>query len=182
MTVDADGNLSLTLPGSNDNSTDAEPATAAEEATSDESGGEPEPVAEAPAEEAPPEVEVPVSEKPLAEAEEEPVESADADQADAPAPPPLTANTPKSKLELRYQADSWTEVNDSAGRSLVYGLIKAGQVLELKGEAPFRIFLGYAPGVTVYYNGDLFDHSPFQRRDVARFRIGRAEHNLPGPR
>jgi cytoskeleton protein RodZ len=99
-----------------------------------------------------------------------------------PAPPPLTDAMPKSRLELRYQADSWTEVNDSAGRNLVYGLIQAGQVLELRGEAPFRVFLGYAPGVTVYYNGDLFDHSPFQRRDVARFRIGRAEHNLPGPR
>jgi cytoskeleton protein RodZ len=97
-------------------------------------------------------------------------------------PPPLTDAMPKSKLEIRYQADSWTEVNDNAGRNLVYGLIKAGQTLELRGEAPFRVFLGYAPGVTVYYNGDLFDHSPFQRRDVARFRVGRAEHNLPGPR
>lgn len=97
-------------------------------------------------------------------------------------PPPLNEATPVSTLELRYQADSWTEVNDSAGRNLVYGLIKAGQVLELKGEAPFRVFLGYAPGVTVYYNNDLFDHSPFQRRDVARFRIGRAEHNRPDSR
>lgn len=99
----------------------------------------------------------------------------------APAPP-LTEAMPQSKLELRYEADSWTEVNDNAGRQLAYGLIRAGNVLELRGEAPFRVFLGYAPGVTVYYNGELFDHSPFQRRDVARFRIGRAEHNHPGSR
>jgi cytoskeleton protein RodZ len=96
--------------------------------------------------------------------------------------PPLTDATPQSKLELRYEADSWTEVSDNAGRQLTYGLIKAGEVLVLRGEAPFRVFLGYAPGVNVYYNGDLFDHSPFQRRDVARFRIGRAEHNHPGSR
>jgi len=93
--------------------------------------------------------------------------------------PPLTNTTPQSNLELRYDTDSWTEVYDSAGRQLTYGLVKAGQVLELKGEAPFRVFLGYATGVKVYYNGELFDHTPFQRRDVARFRIGRAEHNHP---
>jgi len=93
--------------------------------------------------------------------------------------PPLTGAIPQSRLELRYDADSWTEISDNAGRQLAYGLIKAGEVLELRGEAPFRVFLGYAPGVNVYYNGALFDHSPFQRRDVARFRIGRAEHNHP---
>jgi cytoskeleton protein RodZ len=97
-------------------------------------------------------------------------------------PPPITATTPVSNLELRYSADCWTEISDSAGRNLAYGLIKAGQTLKLKGEAPFRVFLGYAPGVRVYYNGDLFDHSPFQRRDIARFRVGRAEHNVPGSR
>lgn len=95
---------------------------------------------------------------------------------------PLTDATPQSKLELRYQADSWTEITDNAGRQLRYGLVKAGEDLVLHGEAPFRVFLGYAPGVTVYYNGELFDHSPFRRRDVARFRVGRAEHNHPGSR
>lgn len=103
-------------------------------------------------------------------------------EAETGSPAPLTEDMPQSKLELRYEADSWTEVNDNAGRQLAYGLIRAGQVLELRGEAPFRVFLGYAPGVAVYYNGELFDHSPFQRRDVARFRIGRAEHNHPGSR
>lgn len=95
---------------------------------------------------------------------------------------PLTDAIPQSKLELRYQADSWTEITDNAGRQLRYGLVKAGEDLVLHGEAPFRVFLGYAPGVTVYYNGELFDHSPFRRRDVARFRVGRAEHNHPGSR
>jgi cytoskeleton protein RodZ len=97
-------------------------------------------------------------------------------------PAPLTEAMPQSKLELHFEADSWTEIEDSAGRRLSYGLIEAGKVLVLRGEAPFSVFLGYAPGVKVYYNGDLFDHSPFQRRDVARFRIGRAEHNHPGSR
>ncbi len=92
---------------------------------------------------------------------------------------PLTDATPQSILELEYQADSWSEISDAAGRNLAYGLIPAGKKIQLRGEAPFKVFLGYASGVTVYYNGVLYDHSHYQRGDVARFRIGRAEHNQP---
>jgi cytoskeleton protein RodZ len=98
------------------------------------------------------------------------------------APPVLTADMPQSLLELEYQADSWSEISDAAGRRLAYGLIPAGKHLTLHGEAPFKVFLGYASGVTVYYNGELYDHAPFQSGDMARFRLGRAEHNRPGPR
>lgn len=97
-------------------------------------------------------------------------------------PPPLTAGMPQSMIELEYQEDCWTEVTDAAGRKLTYTLIPAGQKITLHGEAPFKVFLGYATGVTIYYNGDLYDHSPFQRGDMARFRIGRTEHNHPGSR
>jgi cytoskeleton protein RodZ len=101
---------------------------------------------------------------------------------DEPSAPPLTADTPVSKLVFEYQDDSWTEVDDSAGRRLVYGLMRAGQTIEIKGEAPFKVFLGFAEGVTVHYNNNPFDFTPFRRGNVARFRVGRAEHNKPGPR
>lgn len=101
----------------------------------------------------------------------------------APPPPPAVVNTEplrmEAEIELRYQADSWSEITDSQGQQLAYGLIQAGQVLTLRGKAPFSIFLGYAPGVEVYFNDELFDHAPFQRRDVARFRLGGPEHNRP---
>jgi cytoskeleton protein RodZ len=95
------------------------------------------------------------------------------------APVTLSDGTPQSLLVLEYQADSWSEIVDAAGRKLAYGLIPSGRSLQLRGEAPFKVFLGFASGVTVYYNGDLYDHTPYQRGDVARFRIGRAEHNRP---
>ncbi|MGM0593890.1 MAG: RodZ domain-containing protein [Pseudomonadota bacterium] len=120
--------------------------------------------------------EAPVEEEPTQQAEPE------QSQAEQAQPAPLTEDTPKSALRLVFSEDSWTEINDDAGRRLAYGLIRAGQTLELTGQAPFQVFLGYAPGVDVYYNGERFDHAPFQRQDVARFRVGRAEHNLPGPR
>ncbi len=99
-----------------------------------------------------------------------------------PAVPPLTDAMPRSILVLEYEADSWTELSDNAGRQLVYGLMRAGQTIELKGEAPFKIFLGFAEGVKVHFNNDLFDHSVFRRGKVARFRVGRAEDNKPGSR
>lgn len=114
---------------------------------------------------------------PVPQAEPAPTPAVTSTVAEQPAP--LTDAMPQSTLELRFVADSWTEVKDNAGRQLVYRLIKEGGSLVLRGEAPFHVFLGYAPGVTVYYNGEIFDHSVFQRRDVARFRIGSAEHNHP---
>lgn len=94
-------------------------------------------------------------------------------------PPILTAEMPQSLVELEYQADSWSEVSDAAGRKLAYGLIAAGQKLKLRGEAPFKVFLGFAPGVIIYHNGVLYDHKPYHRGDVARFRLGKAEQNRP---
>lgn len=168
--VEPGGSLDLALPES------APPAADKETAVPDEAG---EPASQ------PEESAVAASgETAVASDETAPVVEA-VGQSDAPEagePASLSEAMPQSKLEMRFEADSWTEVSDNAERRLAYGLIKAGEVLVLRGEAPFRVFLGYAPGVTVYYNNDLFDHSPFQRRDVARFRIGRAEHNHPGSR
>ncbi len=91
----------------------------------------------------------------------------------------LTPETPQSQLLVEYQADSWSEITDAAGRKLAYGIVPAGSQTRLQGVAPFKVFLGYARGVTIYYNDDLYDHSPYHRGDVARFRIGRADHNRP---
>ncbi|MBE0510505.1 MAG: DUF4115 domain-containing protein [Chromatiales bacterium] len=120
-----------------------------------------------------------------AAADETPLIADEAVMVDEPsaAPPPTVVHSEpprlEAEIELRYQADSWTEISDSDGTQLAYGLIQAGQTLSLQGKAPFSIFLGYAPGVDVYFNDELFDHSPFQRRDVARFRLGGPEHNRP---
>ncbi|HEY0721365.1 MAG TPA: RodZ domain-containing protein [Gammaproteobacteria bacterium] len=85
---------------------------------------------------------------------------------------PLPVSTPQARLVLEYQAASWTQVEDAKGRVLVYEVVKPGRRLELRGVAPFKVFLGYAPGVLVYYNGTLFSHAPYQRGDLARFRVG----------
>jgi cytoskeleton protein RodZ len=92
---------------------------------------------------------------------------------------PLPLSTPQATLRLEYQSASWTQVEDAQGRVLVYETINPGRKLELHGVAPFKVFLGYAPGVMVYLNGDLFSHAAYQRGDLARFRVGSSQDNRP---
>lgn len=75
-------------------------------------------------------------------------------------------------ISLQYSEDSWTEVTDADGNQLLYQLVSAGEVVKLSGKPPFRIFLGYAPGVRIVYQGNDFDHSQFIRGDLAQFVVG----------
>ena len=104
-------------------------------------------------------------------AEPEPTATGDA----APLPP----EAPQAELVLTFDNDCWTEVTDAEGRRLLYALVSSGSRRVLRGEAPFEVFLGYAPGVTVRYEGEVFDHSRFQHQDIARFTVGEPEDNQP---
>ena len=55
-------------------------------------------------------------------------------------------------LELSTEEVTWLEVVDANGESLYYNLLQQGQSLALKGVAPFRVFLGNAPPVTIRLN------------------------------
>jgi len=80
-----------------------------------------------------------------------------------------------SVLVLHFTQDSWTEVKDANGNRLLYDLGRGGTDRTLHGTAPFSVFLGYAAGVTVEYNGQAFDHSPYIRQKLARFTVGEAD-------
>ncbi|WP_303900796.1 RodZ domain-containing protein [Thiohalomonas denitrificans] len=75
-------------------------------------------------------------------------------------------------LRMEFEADSWIQVTNADGQQLVSRVIKAGRTLRFTGKPPFRVILGYAPGVTIHYQGERFDHTPYMRSDVARFSIG----------
>lgn len=146
-----------------------EPAAAPEpERPEAETGGEPPPVEEP----------APEPERPEAETDGEPAPLDQPDSATADAAP-LPPEAPQAELVLTFESDSWTEVTDAEGRRLLYALVSAGSRRVLRGEAPFEVFLGYAPDVTVRYEGEVFDHSRFQQQDIARFTVGEAEDNAP---
>lgn len=84
-------------------------------------------------------------------------------------PPP---DPPQAILGLNAEKPSWVEVRDGTGKRLFYDLMVPGDSKRIEGVPPFDILLGYAPGVSVEYNGKQVDHAAFTRQDMARFRVG----------
>ncbi len=69
--------------------------------------------------------------------------------------------------------DIWVEVKNQDGGNLYSDLNRAGRTLRLVGAAPFRLLLGYAPGVTLELNGEAVELSRFTRNNVASLVVGR---------
>jgi cytoskeleton protein RodZ len=76
------------------------------------------------------------------------------------------------RLALDFSADSWVEIRDPGGRMLYSNLNKAGSGVELVGQGPFRILLGYAPGVTLAFEGEPVALAPHTRNNVATLVLG----------
>ena len=76
------------------------------------------------------------------------------------------------KLQLVFKHDSWVEVYDRTGARLYFGMARAGREMDLGGELPLKVLLGYARDIRVEYNGQLLDYAPFVNRGIARFVIG----------
>lgn len=85
---------------------------------------------------------------------------------------PEPAPAPAERLSLAFRANSWVQIEDAAGETLVSRLMVAGQSREITGEAPYTVFLGNAPGVTLEYEGRRIDLSPYTRsNDTARLTV-----------
>lgn len=88
--------------------------------------------------------------------------------------PVKTTNRPAAEINLKYTADSWTEIKDASGERLIFRLVEKDSVVTLRGEPPLWVLLGYANGVEVYYQGKRYDHMQHVQDDVAIFTLGRS--------
>ncbi len=77
-------------------------------------------------------------------------------------------------ITMSFIRDSWVEVSDANDKRLYFDLAKNGSEINLSGVAPFNVLLGYAIGVTIQYNGEPFDLTPYIRGKMARFTLGKA--------
>jgi cytoskeleton protein RodZ len=100
--------------------------------------------------------------------------AAPAPAAAAPAPavleaPPAVAN----QLVLNFSESSFVRVEDSRGKTLAIGLVRAGEKQALDGAPPYTVFLGNARNVKVYFNGQPVDFSAHvnAQNDTARFMV-----------
>lgn len=75
-------------------------------------------------------------------------------------------------LQFTFVDECWVEVKSTAGDNLYSDLSRAGATLTLEGRGPFRILLGYAPGVTLTFNGERVTLAPHTRNNVATLVLG----------
>ncbi len=76
------------------------------------------------------------------------------------------------RLTLVFSEDCWVEIKDTAGVQLYGDLGRGGQTLEFVGAGPYRVLLGYAPGVVLLFNAEPIALTPHTRNNVANLVLG----------
>ena len=76
-----------------------------------------------------------------------------------------------STLKFRFAGQSWVEIRDAGGKVIMTGLNDAGSETEVVGKPPFRVIVGNASGVRMYYNDREFNLEPHMREAVARLTV-----------
>ena len=96
--------------------------------------------------------------------------------------PAVTPITGGDVLAVSAEQECWAEIIDANDISLFYGMIEPGQDLSLTGQAPFDVFLGNAPAVSLRLNEIDIDMTKYIRaNNIAQFKVsvegGRLQFN-----
>lgn len=93
----------------------------------------------------------------------------------AAVPPVKFSNAPKSgdlrRIELEFSKDSWVEIKQGDGRTLLSQFNAGGTRQMLEGKPPFTLVIGNAPTVRLTYNNKPVDLRPHFKVDVARLTL-----------
>lgn len=74
-------------------------------------------------------------------------------------------------LVLRASAESWVQVRDSAGASVLQRKLSAGETVSVGGLMPLAVVVGRADVIEVFVRGKPFDLLSVSRDNVARFEV-----------
>ncbi|MGQ0699454.1 MAG: helix-turn-helix domain-containing protein [Panacagrimonas sp.] len=90
----------------------------------------------------------------------------------APAAAASSVDAGSPQLVLVFNALSFARVEDASGKSLLSGVISAGERKTLQGKLPYSIVLGNAAAVSVEYAGKSVDLAPYTKpNSTARFSL-----------
>ena len=81
------------------------------------------------------------------------------------------APAPNIPLQVVASADSWVEVVDAHGRTLLSRTVVSGESVGLDGAMPMRIKVGNANATHLKLRGDNVDLTPWTRDNVARLEV-----------
>lgn len=120
------------------------------------------------------------SEPLMAASAAEPVASAPLQVRDVAPPPVATPNPapattvtalPGNALRLTATADTWLEVVDAQGQTLLSRVLTTGEQQEFSGAAPYRVRVGNVQGTRVEWRGAAVDLAAKAKDNVARLEL-----------
>ncbi len=97
--------------------------------------------------------------------------------ADAAKPASAAAGTGEL-LRLSLAEASWVEIIDVDGKRLEYSTLPAGTVKEYSSDKSLTVLIGNTGGAKVEVDGKLQDIVPYNRGNVARFKLAAGSHTI----
>lgn len=86
----------------------------------------------------------------------------------APVVPPVAATATAAQMRFVADKSAWVEVRDRDNKVVFSQRMAAGSEQVLAGPGPLSVVVGYAPGVRLFWHGQLIDLAPHSKGDVAR--------------
>ena len=75
-------------------------------------------------------------------------------------------------LVLNFTDKSWVDIRDADDNRLAYKNYAEGEEIVVESDTSMSAFIGNASGVSVQYNGNVFDITEYQEGVYAKFVVG----------
>ena len=76
------------------------------------------------------------------------------------------------QLRFEFAADCWIEIRGADDVLLYADLGRAGEVRRFVGVGPFKLKIGFAEGVKLFFDAQEVDLAPYTRNQMARLELG----------
>ena len=76
------------------------------------------------------------------------------------------------RLRFEFAADCWVEIRSADDVLLYADLGRAGQVRRFVGAGPFKLKIGFADGIKLFFDAQEVDLAPYTRNQIARLDLG----------
>jgi len=84
---------------------------------------------------------------------------------------PISTAVNIAHASFSFALDCWVKVTDASNEIVAIGIKKSGQTIAISGVPPFEVILGAPQAVTINYQGELLDITPFINGETARFSV-----------
>jgi cytoskeleton protein RodZ len=74
-------------------------------------------------------------------------------------------------LVVRAIGETWVDVKDATGKSLLFRTLHAGESIALDGTPPLRVRIGNAKGTQLVFRGEAIDPAATTRDNIARLEL-----------